>query len=149
MKISEAYELALNAHKGQVRRGGKDYFRNHVERVFLAASEDFESMIEGVDNHKSYQAYEDVMSVALLHDILEDTSVTVDNLREKGFNETVIEAVVAITKVKGESYQDYLERVRANKIARFVKIRDIKHNLYDQPSKRQIEKYLQALAFLL
>ena len=97
----------------------------------------------------------DAMTVALLHDTVEDTWVTLDYLRYD-FAERIINAVDAITKRKGERYIEYLKRVKANPLALRVKLADIAHNtspkrmevLKDGERKYLTEKYEQALAFL-
>lgn len=93
--------------------------------------------------------------VAVLHDVLEDTSCTEQELRENFTNE-IVNAVVAITKVEGETYQEYLKKVKANPIARTVKIADVRDNaspirLYKLDPKtvqRLTLKYLKAIKYL-
>lgn len=87
---------------------------NKVEKALLKS-----------DIRKDY--HDIVISVSLLHDILEDTDCTEDYIRDS-FGDLVADAVVAISKVKGEEYLHYLERVVANPIAKFVKVQDIKFN---------------------
>jgi GTP diphosphokinase / guanosine-3',5'-bis(diphosphate) 3'-diphosphatase len=94
--------------------------------------------------------------VAVLHDIIEDTEMSADNLLFLGYPDKVVDAVVAITKQPGEKYLDYLGRVNANPIARKVKIADIKDNLSEDRIKKLLpsvrarlwHKYQQALSFL-
>lgn len=132
--VKDASEFASAFHSGQKRRDGSDYFLNHVVVV---------------RNHPRLRdKSEEYHAVALLHDVLEDTDATEADL-ESNFMTPVIGAVVAITKVKGESYEDYLIRVKSNPIAREVKIADILSNLGDNPTDRQILKYSTALPFLL
>jgi hypothetical protein len=66
-----------------------------------------------------------------------------------GFSEEVITAVVSMTKIEGESYEDYLIRVKPNVLATAVKIKDMLVNLSDEPSKNQVKKYAKGLTFLL
>ena len=66
---------------------------------------------------------------AVLHDVLEDTPVTVDELRAEGLPDDVIDAVIVLTRRDGTSYEDYIERVALNPIARDVKAADIADNL--------------------
>ena len=68
-------------------------------------------------------------TVAMLHDLLEDTAYTEDDLREEGFPAEIIEAVVCLTKTEGEEYADYVERVCQNKLAARVKLADLKDNM--------------------
>lgn len=71
---------------------------------------------------------EDEKIVAMLHDTVEDTNVTLEDLKEN-FPEHIIKAVDAITKRSSETYSEYLNRVVVNKLALAVKKADIKHNL--------------------
>jgi len=66
--------------------------------------------------------------IALLHDIIEDTEATEFELRNKGYDKDIIEAIVAITKVPDETYAEYILRLSKNKSALMVKIEDMKHN---------------------
>ena len=63
-----------------------------------------------------------------LHDVVEDTDVTVNDLKEAGFSDEVVSAVSTITKKAGEDYEEYLNRVKQNPIALRVKIADMEHN---------------------
>ena len=82
--------------------------------------------------------------VAYLHDVVEDTNITLADLKEVGFDNDVIEAIDAITKRDGENYDDYIYRVSHNKIAKQVKIADMTHNSditrFDNPSQKDIER---------
>jgi len=88
--------------------------------------------------------------VAYLHDILEDTDVTVEELR-KTFPEWIVEEVEAITKEENENYDVYLSRVKCHKIARIVKIADMLHNLkdfYQFGKDAQVKKYTNGILVL-
>ena len=124
----EALVFAAKAHAGQKRRNGSPYII-HPIRV----SQEVKDEVEKV--------------VALLHDVLEDTPCTESDLAH--FGDEVVDAVKAITHRKGESYADYIVRVKANKIATAVKIADISDNLSDSPSEHAIEKSAKALETLL
>lgn len=131
-----AYKIAFDAHKGQKDRGGKDYILHPLYVAKLVQSEE-----EKI--------------VALLHDVIEDTDITLDDLRASGFPESVINALDAITKRPGETYSDYLERVVENPIALSVKIADITHNAdlsrIPNPTEKDIArtaKYNEALKYL-
>lgn len=107
--LIKAFCLALKAHKGQRDKGGKPYI---LHPVFVSLH------VKGTKRKQ----------VALLHDVVEDTPVTLEMLAERGFSDDVIKAVDSITKRKGEPYLDYIERVKGNSIACDVKIADLKHN---------------------
>ena len=70
-------------------------------------------------------------TVALLHDVVEDTDYTLDKLIEDGFPDEIVEAVDAITRRSGEDYFVYIDRVKANALATTVKIADLEHNTDD------------------
>ena len=97
----------------------------------------------------------DARTAALLHDVLEDTETTAHDLKEQGFNNTVVDAVVLLTKPENEDYFHYVRRIKENPIAREVKINDLKHNMNlrrlkvvrEKDLNRQ-KKYKQALAIL-
>lgn len=107
--INFALKIARKAHEGQKDKGGQPYI-NHP----MAVADLVKSQTEKI--------------VALLHDVCEDSDITIDDLRVAGFNDEVLEAVKAITKVDGESYEEYLDRVARNPVATTVKIADMTHN---------------------
>ena len=93
--------------------------------------------------------------VALLHDTIEDTEVTVDYLREQGFPEEIISGVLSVTKREGEDYESFVARAAENPIGREVKIADLEDNmdirrlevLTDEDVIR-LRKYLKAWQYL-
>lgn len=107
--LSKAYQLAVKAHAGQVDKGGKPYIMHP-----LAVSE--------------LVTTEEEKIVALLHDVVEDTNITIEDLRREGFPEQVLAAVDALTKSPDVSYDDYIDIVKRNPIAVKVKISDMTHN---------------------
>jgi (p)ppGpp synthase/HD superfamily hydrolase len=111
--LSCAVELAHIAHEGQFDKIGAPYI-SHPERVAAGVAAD------GLGA--------DVQSVAWLHDVVEDTWVTLDDLRWMGFSERIVDAVDAISKRKGEKFADYYERVKANPMALAVKWHDVADN---------------------
>jgi (p)ppGpp synthase/HD superfamily hydrolase len=134
MDIERAISIATNAHKGQKDKGGKSYIL-HPLRVMLSVGDSEVTQI-----------------VAVLHDVVEDTSWTMDALREEGFSEEVLEGIDAVTHQEGESYEDFIDRAASNPIGRCVKIADLKDNMdlsrisnpTDQDYAR-VEKYRAAL----
>jgi len=146
--LRTARSLAEEKHFGQKDLRGEDYI-GHVYQVSLP----FKEAVLGMIPLRTKKAI-----VAWLHDILEDTDVTVNDLRELGFTEDIIEAVVAMTHVKGERYTDYIIRVGDNEIARDVKKADLTHNMdlhriaynFKNPSRdmKRIEKYIRAYEYL-
>lgn len=109
MLLIKAFLLCMVKHWKQKDKAGKRYIW-HPIHVMLN--------VEGY-NEKI---------VALLHDIVEDTDVTVPDLRNLKFSKEVIEAVDVISKKKGQEYFSYLELVKNNNVAKKVKIADLKHN---------------------
>ncbi|WP_328133386.1 HD domain-containing protein [Brevibacillus laterosporus] len=101
--------MATKAHADQVDKGGNPYIL-HPLRVMLKMST------------------EEEMIAAVLHDVIEDTKVNADDLKRAGFTESVIDAVIALTRQDGETYMDFIKRAKQNPIARTVKIRDIEDN---------------------
>jgi (p)ppGpp synthase/HD superfamily hydrolase len=138
--ITLAESFARAAHDGQFDKVGADYIHHpaavaaNVERLGGTATQ---------------------IAAAWLHDVVEDTSVTADDLAEQ-FPAAIVEAVVAVTKVDGESTAGYFARVAANPDAVVVKVADLAHNT--EPSrvakldaatrKRLAKKYEQAYAML-
>ncbi|TFD30306.1 HD domain-containing protein [Cryobacterium cryoconiti] len=107
--LHDAITLARTAHTGQVDRVGVAYIY-HPLAVMQRVS-GTEAKIVGV-----------------LHDVVEHTDTTLADLRSRGFAEHIVEAVDAVTKVKGESIEEYLARVKANPLALIVKKADLSHN---------------------
>lgn len=108
-QVKFAEIIATIAHNRQLDKGGKPYI-GHPQAV------------------ASMVTTEDEKTVAWLHDVVEDTPVTLDILLLMGFSAEVVDAVDAVTRRPGEDRQDYLDRVKANKIATQVKLADLKHN---------------------
>ncbi len=125
----------MEAHRGQFRRNQTTPYILHPARVAKHLASKGES--------------ENVVAAAWLHDVLEDTQTTEIFLRSAGFPDRVIQAVVALSKRKGEDYDVYLSRVIFDAIARKVKIADILDNLSDSPTPGQISRYARALNFLV
>ena len=131
-----AMRIAYNAHTCQTDKAGMPYIE-HPHRVSMRMKT------------------EEEMIVAWLHDVPEDTDVTVSELRDK-FGDVVGDALEAITHRKGESWSDYLARVKANEIATRVKIADLIDNsnldrLEDVTARDVLRqaKYNRALIFLM
>lgn len=97
----------------------------------------------------------DEMIVGILHDVIEDTQVTFDDLRKLGFPEYIIEAIDSVTHREDEDYMDYIRRAKDNSIGKNVKKKDLGHNLdisrIRNPKPKdyeRIEKYRRSLSFL-
>lgn len=103
--------LATNAHAGQFDRGGNPYILHPLKVMHYLKSDD-----------------EELQSIALGHDVVEDTAVTFHDLRDAGMSDRVIEGIRALTKMPGETYEEYKEKVFANRDAMLVKTADLRHN---------------------
>ncbi|SJZ93618.1 HD domain-containing protein [Pilibacter termitis] len=135
--ISElALQIATEAHQGQEDKAGVDYIE-HPKTVASFVSTDEEK------------------ATAYLHDVLEDTAITAEELLNKGIPENVVKAVELLTKKKGQPYFEYLEDVKSNSISRIVKLADLRHNSdlsrlkkITETDYKRIEKYKKAIDFL-
>ena len=92
---------------------------------------------------------------AYLHDVIEDTPITADDLLNMGFTPKIVDSIKLLTKDKNVPYEEYLKNIRSDSIARAVKIADLKHNMdlsrIPNPTEKdyaRLEKYKKALAFL-
>jgi len=130
-QILLARAIAHLAHRGQFRRDGLTPYITHPAAVAAMVPEEFQP-------------------VAWLHDVIEDTFMTLTLLLELGVAPDVVASVDAITKRKsaGESYDDYLGRVLVNPAAVAVKVADIENNLSGEPTEKARAKYAKALPLL-
>lgn len=135
-ELEKAIALAAILHVGQVDLTGKPYIM-HPMRVMTGV--------------RTY----DEMVVAALHDLIEDTDVTLGDLEVLGFRKEIVEAVDAVSKRDGEEYMDYVARAAANPIGIQVKLSDLRDNLDktrklpdDERSKKKIKKYKKAMAYI-
>lgn len=136
--VEKALEIAQNAHEGQLDKGGRPYI-NHPITVAQKVQTPQEKI------------------VALLHDVVEDTDVTLEDLR-KVFSEEIVTAVDLVTKKKGSDFSldEYFAAIKSNSLARKVKLADLEHNMdmsrLPNPTEkdfRRLEKYKKYQAFLL
>lgn len=135
--LEKAIELAARAHAGQVDKAGEPYIL-HPLRLMLSVTG------------------ENARITAVLHDIVEDTGTTLADLRAAGFSETVVAAVDALTKRKGETRVEAAARAAANPVARVVKLADVTHNMdlsrIPSPTPKDLDRmkqYEQVRAILL
>ena len=132
----KALKLCFEAHKNQLDKSGMPY----VFHPFHLA--------EQMDSEES-------VVVALLHDVVEDTDLTIEDLKAMGFSESVTDAIALMTHEDGVEYMDYVKNIKNNEIARKVKLADLKHNSdltrldkVDEKALKRREKYLKAIALL-
>ena len=132
----KALKLSFEAHKDQVDKSGIPY----VYHPFHLA-----------EQMKS----EETVVVALLHDVVEDTAYTLEDVRAAGFPDSVIEALALLTHDKSVPYMEYVARIKGNPIAKAVKLADLRHNsdltrldTVDDKAIERIEKYKKAIGIL-
>lgn len=135
-EVWNAHQLATAAHSGQVDKGGSPYI-NHPITVAEALETEEEQI------------------VALLHDVVEDTPVTLEELLDRGFSKRVVQAVDCLTRREGEPREAYLARIRENPLATAVKLSDLRHNSdlnrIPAPTEKdlaRVEKYKREMEFL-
>lgn len=126
--LERAIELAARAHAGQRDKGGHPYIL-HPLRVMQAVSGEAERI------------------AAVLHDIVEDTAITFDDLLAEEFSVEVVDAVRLLTKFDGETREQAARRIVRNPIARAVKLADIADNMdlsrIPNPTERDFERLRQ------
>ena len=109
--LSTAIKIAVDAHDGQYDRGGNPYVLHVLKVMYLTKSTD-----------------EEIQCIAVLHDVVEDSDVSWLDLQEAAMSNRVINAVRALTKIPGQSYDEYRDGVFANRDAMIVKLADLRHN---------------------
>jgi len=134
--LEKAIVLALEKHTGQKDKIGKAYIL-HPLRVM------------------TQMETEEEMTVAVLHDVIEDTPTTAKDLEKAGFSKRIVQAVEALSRQNGEKYEDYIDRVAANELAVKVKIADLRDNtsvgrliMVTEDDIARVARYKKALAKL-
>ena len=132
----KALKISFEAHKNQLDKSGMPY----VFHPFHLA--------EQMDDEYS-------TCVALLHDVVEDTGITLEDLKAQGFPEEVTDAVALMTHDDGTPYFEYVKNLRSNPIAKKVKAADLAHNsdlsrldYVDDNALARVEKYRRAMEIL-
>jgi len=132
MLIEKSLAIALRAYSGKTDKSGCEYIK-HPLRVMAKMDTDEER------------------SVALLHDVIEDSDISAQELYELDIPQHVVDAVVCLTKQPNESYQDLIARVQTNKLATKVKLADIEDNInvlrlatLNDNDLQRVQKYHQA-----
>ena len=137
-KSRKALKLCFEAHKDQVDKAGMPY----VFHPFHLA----EQMTD-----------EDSTVVALLHDVVEDSNYTFDDLLFLGFDTLIVDALRLLTHGDSDPYMDYIAKIKTNPIARAVKLADLAHNsdlsrlepdAIDDKTLKRVKKYQQAIELL-
>lgn len=134
--IKKAMKIAFEAHKNQVDKSGLPYIYHPIH------------LAEQMDDEES-------VTVALLHDVVEDTDWTLEQLRTEGFSEVIIEALSYMTHNDSISYMEYINKISENPTATKVKLADLAHNSdlsridkFTEKDLKRAEKYKKAIEFL-
>lgn len=134
--LERALQIAVKAHAGAKDKSGTPYIF-HPIRVMMRCRT------------------EEAKIVALLHDVVEDTDITFDDLIDEGFSGNVIAALRLVTHAEEDSYDAYVEKIAVNPLAVEVKLADLEDNsdirrlkVVDQNSVERFSKYLRAYRFL-
>jgi (p)ppGpp synthase/HD superfamily hydrolase len=149
--VQLAQAMAEVAHRGQRDKLGAPYIGHPLSVMARVEAELQAQGVPGMVREVRCPA----LIVALLHDVIEDTPVGLEELRP-WFGDEVVEALDAISRRPRETYHDYIERVAANPLARRVKLCDLADNLeprrleqLDEPTRRRLRaKYERALEVL-
>lgn len=153
--ISQCLDIAEKAHAGQTDKAKAPYILHPMVVSELVKAHD-RTVLKRLGKTFNEEQYIEARCVALLHDVLEDSTVTVDDLRDQyHLPSSICDAVKVLTKTKGEDYGLYLQRVKANPISRLVKLADLLDNanlkrlkrITEEDRKRRL-KYLKAMKYL-
>ena len=132
----KAMKISFKAHKNQTDKNGMPYIFHPIH------------LAEQMTDEKT-------ICVALLHDVVEDTDITFEELEHEGFSEDIIDALKLMTHDDSVPYMDYVKEIKTNRIATTVKIADLKHNsdltrldYVDEKAMKRVEKYKKAIDIL-
>lgn len=129
--LETAIRMAAKVHRGQVDRFGKPYVL-HVMRVMMSG-EDFDEQVLGA-----------------LHDVLERSALTEDDILKKGFSPRVVKALKQITRIPEETYEQYIDRVVQDNLAIRVKLHDLADKMdllhVEQLDPADLKRYNKQLA---
>lgn len=131
--LEKAICLAVEKHKGQTDKGGMPYI---LHPIYVMSKMETETE----------------KTVAILHDVVEDTDTTFEDLRNIGFSEEIVNVLDCLTRRESEDYFDYIDRIKANNLAIKVKLADLEHNMdfrrikdiTDEDIIKRTRKYKQA-----
>lgn len=124
--LTEAIDIAVAAHRGQKRRGGTPYILHPMRVMFR-------------------QKCEEAMIVAVLHDVVEDTEVTICDLEQAGFSSQILKAIELLTHEDEVPYSDYVKLIALNELARSVKVADLEDNMNVRELPELEEKDLERM----
>ena len=132
----KAMKISFEAHKEQTDKNGMPYIYHPI--------------------HLAEQMQDEAtVCVALLHDVAEDTDITLEDLKQEGFSSEIMDALRLMTHDDAVPYMDYVRKIKENPIATAVKLADLKHNsdltrldVVDDAALTRAEKYKKAIALL-
>lgn len=134
--LEDAIILAATAHRGQCDKAGQPYILHPLTMMIRLRTAD-------------------ERLVAVLHDVVEDSDTTLDDLRRLGYDEPIVQAVDHLTRRETESYEEFIARAAADPVARAVKIADLEHNLdtarlgeITERDQARLARYQRALDYL-
>jgi len=150
------FTIAVQAHQGQPDKANQPYILHPLTVSAALTHPPTQSVLKRFVPFLSEEEKMLAQCIALLHDVIEDTSVTYDDLISKyQLPKNIADAVLLLTKTEDEDYFLYLKRVKVNKLARVVKLSDLLHNSDLSRLKRIKEKdiqrrlkYLKAMLYL-
>ena len=135
--LERAVEIAARAHAGQIDKAGKPYIF-HPLRLMFAVKTPAEQI------------------AAVLHDVVEDSTITLEDLTAAGFAQEILDAIQALTKRKGEDRLSAAQRAADDPIARNVKLADVTDNMNlsriahpTEADRARMAEYQQVRALLL
>ena len=135
--LDKAISIACGAHSGQVDKAGQPYILHPLKLMMMFT-----------DNSERI--------VAILHDVVEDSDMSLDDLKDAGFSNEIVNAISCLSKKNNEPYIDFIMRIKKNNLARKIKIEDIKHNMdltrldsITEKDMARLGKYHNALSVLL
>lgn len=136
--LDKAIRIASEAFEGVYDKGGQPYILHCLYVMNQMCENDYE-----------------LRSIAVMHDLIEDTEWTIGDLYNEGFSDRVVQGVMTMTHLIDESYEDYIKRISCNDDARRVKMADLKHNSDITRLKgvrkkdfARLEKYSKAYLYL-
>lgn len=109
--LEKMISLATERHRGQTDKGGTPYILHPLTVAHLLNTVDLE-----------------LKTIAIGHDLIEDTDTELDELRQMGFSSRVVAAIGCLTKDKGETFDDYRAKIKTNRDAVEVKLAELRHN---------------------
>ena len=127
--LDKALLIATNAHHGQFDKGGNPYILHPLKVMHYLKTDE-----------------EELMCTALLHDVIEDTDTTYQDLKDAGISDRVIKGLQCLTKQRGQTYDEYKTAVFSNVDAMRVKMADLRHNTDIRRLKGVTEKDIARIA---